>query len=95
MSQQGASFSSVLQQLCSDHYNRALSTAEYRARRREMLDQIDQHYNGVSAASQEDAHSADSDTRTVPNRGQFGTTMTFSSDDVRGSLPPEDENDRN
>ena len=46
MNQNTTSFSSVLQQLCSDHFNRVITTEEYKIKRRKILDQIDVYYNG-------------------------------------------------
>ena len=42
------SFSSMLQQLANDHYNRLINLVDYRDKRRVILDQIDQFYNSVS-----------------------------------------------
>ncbi len=95
MKQQGASFSSVLQQLASDHFNRVIGLAEYRAKRRETLDQIDQYYNGNEPRRVEGSATVakDSDATTVPNQHSLGTTMTFSVDEILGQQPNEKEVD--
>ena len=93
MSQQGASFSSVIQKLSSDHFNRILGQAEYRAKRREILDQIDQYYNGAQAtpAQSTSQHSTGGAATTVPKKESLGTTMTFSVDEILGSQTKKDD----
>ncbi|MFT5083867.1 MAG: hypothetical protein ACI9Y1_001918 [Lentisphaeria bacterium] len=44
---QNTSFSSMLQQLSNDHYNRVINLVYYREKRRVILDQIDTFYNGT------------------------------------------------
>ncbi|VUD66108.1 hypothetical protein TDB9533_03506 [Thalassocella blandensis] len=90
--QQGASFSSVIQKLSSDYFNRMIGQAEYRAKRREILDQIDQYYNGAPVSQQPppDYSQLSTAATTIPNKESLGTTMTFSVDEILGSQKKED-----
>lgn len=39
----------MLRNLARDYFNRQLTLADYRARRKRILDEIDEEYNGVKA----------------------------------------------
>lgn len=88
--QQGASFSSVIQKLSSDHFNRIIGQVEYRTKRREILDQIDQYYNGADIRQPAPDYAQNAGAPTVPNRESLGTTMTFSVDDILGKQKKDD-----
>lgn len=42
-----SSYSEILRDLSRSYYNRSISQDDYRARRRQILNAIDQQYNGV------------------------------------------------
>ncbi|WP_185230929.1 hypothetical protein [Teredinibacter franksiae] len=44
---QNHSYSEMIRELSRAYYNRSLSTEEYRAQRRHILNAVDQEYNGV------------------------------------------------
>ncbi len=46
---QGKSYSSMLQELSRDYYNHRISFEEYREKRRQILEYIDQQFNGRNA----------------------------------------------
>lgn len=46
---QRTSFSQMIRNLSYDFYNRTITSAEYRARRKEILDEIDAEYNRHSS----------------------------------------------
>ena len=46
---QRISFSQMIRNLSYDFYNRTITAAEYRARRKKILDDIDAEYNGHSS----------------------------------------------
>lgn len=56
-----SSYSEILRDLSRSYYNRSLSREDYRARRRQILDAIDQQYNGVEIDTVS-AHGVSSDT---------------------------------
>jgi len=52
------SYSSMLRNLSSDYYYHRISREEYRAQRREILDKIDEEFNGRKLVEEEDVDQA-------------------------------------
>ena len=61
----------MLQELSASHYNHVISFQEFRAKRREILNQIDTYYNGETQIQSED--------KTVIAEEGFGSTLSFGS----------------
>ncbi|MGQ9424406.1 hypothetical protein ACXYTJ_00480 [Gilvimarinus sp. F26214L] len=55
--------SEAITSLCRDHLEGRISTIEYRARRRALIDRMDRRYNGFSRADRTDSE------RTQPRPG--------------------------
>lgn len=78
------SFSAMLRDLSTDYYNHMLSFEEFRVKRKEILDQVDFHYNEQAAAL--NAFS-DSEDTTQPRKLQVSDTMSFQITDNTDTLP--------
>jgi len=46
-----SSYSEILRDLSRDYYHRRISVDEYRSKRREVLDAVDQQYNSVDVTN--------------------------------------------
>jgi len=67
------SYSSMLRNLSSDYYYRRISREEYRAQRREILDKIDEEFNGRKLVEEEDVDQAGEQT----DQSIFMKTIAF------------------
>lgn len=76
MSVSNKSFSSLLQALSQDYYTRRLSFDEYCEKRRALLNQIDQYFNGVIAI-EESPRPAQVHQVEISGSVKPGDTMTF------------------
>ncbi len=66
------SFSAMLRDLSTDYYNHMVGFDEFRARRREILDQVDYHYNDQTSIETETDASED-----ITQPKSVGHTMSF------------------
>lgn len=75
----GKSFSAILQALSNDYFNHSISVDEYRARRRQILEQVDALFNGAPSSAPADTADEIYDP-TEPLR--LGETLAFTAADV-------------
>ncbi len=81
---QRTSFSQMIRNLSYDFYNRTITSAEYRARRKKLLDEIDAEYNG---------HSSDDEDLTTFRMEKPAGTVASQTDTERNYFRPSRESE--